>query len=365
MNGKPTRGIWHLADSVDQMALSHLLREAPMDDWVRLQLLREPDYFAADALMGQARTVILRSTEGKLGAMGRAHLLPVHINGTPTSAAYLGGLRIATPFRHRRWVLREGFAALQEQALPSAAIPCFTSIAQGNSVARRILEAGLAGLPRYRPVGSLRTLVMATRQGRPEQILRQANRRDIPAIADFFNRQAASWQYSVVLKENWLAELGPDQFLSIDDFFVVRHANDIVACVALWDQRRIKQTVVHSYRSPLRVLRHPYNAWAALRGRVGLPAPTRQLDQAYLAFLASTLPIRETLELLRDALWQLQQRGIAVGVLGLATGNPLRVALEKAWPCLAYDTKIESVCFGEDPLPGLDGRSPQPEAALL
>lgn len=365
MNGKATRGICRLANETDQMALSRLLREAPMDDWVRLQLLREPNYFAADALMGLARTVILLSTQGALGAMGRAHLLPMHINGTPTSTAYLGGLRVAPPFRHRHGVLREGFAALREQALPSVPTPCFTSIAQGNTPARRILEAGLPGLPRYRPLGGLRTLVMATRQGRPERILRQATRCDIPAIADFFNRQAAPWQYAPVLEEGWLAKLGPQQALSIGDFFIVENAGNIVACVALWDQRRVKQTVVHSYRFPLRMLRYPYNAWAALSGRVGLPAPARQLDQAYLAFLAASLPASKTLTLVRDALWQLQQRGIAVGVLGLAASNPLRVELEAAWPCLKYDTTIYSVCFDEEPDTGLDGRSPQPEAALL
>ncbi len=356
---------YRLAGQGDAGTLSGILRNAPMTGWVRLQLLREPDYFAADALMGEAATLLAQCGEDPVG-MCRLQRLPAWVNGEKTDAGYLAGLRVLPRYRHRLSVLRGGFAAIRKLGIPEGATPvCFTSIAADNASARRVLEAGLPRMPVYRPLARLHTLAFATSQGRESAGLRFATAADIPRIAAFHRSEAARWQFAPCLDERWLSTLTDAQAIAIGDFLLGEENGELRACVALWDQRRLKQTVAQSYRAPLGALRPLWNLAARLGGRIGLPPPGRALDQAYLAFLASTLDTAGTLALLHGALWHLRRRGIAAGVLGLADANPLLAAIRRAMPAIAFETCIESVAFAGDPEPALDGRVPQPEAALL
>lgn len=357
------------AEHRDEAALARLLQTAPMEGWVRMQLLREPSYFAADRLMGEATTVLAEigapSSAQPVG-MCRLAKLPVYVNGEPREAGYLAGLRVLPAFRHRLSILRDGFSAIRRHGLPPGPAPaCFTSIGASNAVARRVLEARLPRMPVYRPLAKISTFALATSLGRTGPLLRPATSNDIPALTDFHNRQSARWQFAPALSRDWLAMLGDAQSLSIHDFLVHLRDGKLAACVALWDQRRVKQTVAHSYARPLDRLRKPWNLFAQLTHRIPLPAPGAPLDQAYLAFFASTLKPAESLSVVREALAHLAARGISVGVLGLSQESPLAAALRRALPATTYETCIEAVSFSGEPEFPLDGRAPQPEVALL
>lgn len=356
---------YRVASPADEQRLAAMLRDAPMDGWVRMQLLREPSYFAADALYGKAVTILAQSGEETAG-MCRLQFLPVWVNGKSVEAGYLAGLRVAARFRHRLSLLRKGFTTLRAACYPEEAQPiCFTSIASDNIQALRLLEANLARMPVYSPLAPIQTLAISTRQGKPGRALRQATVADIPAIVAFHRSQAAYWQFAPCLTEDWLAKLDHSQALAIDDFWLHEEQGRLCACLALWDQRRLKQTVAHGYRAPLNLLRKVYNGYARLNGRICLPAPGETLNQAYLAFFASNLETNESIALIREALWRLRQRDIAVGVIGLAMGNPLREPLRRALSATTYETRIDSVCFSGDTAIALDGRPPQPEVAVL
>ena len=270
------------ATPADQATLVAMQHDAPMEGWVRLQLLREPDYFAADRLMGEAMSILAETQTSPPEPVGMCRLarLPVHVNGVPAEAGYLAGLRVLPRFRHRLTILRDGFATLRELGLPAEPLPaCFTSVGAGNAPARRILEATLPQMPAYCPLGSMHTLSFASSRGRPGKLLRAATAADIPALASFFNRQASAWQFAPCLSEEWLTALGPEQGLSIGDFLLFEDATGLRACIALWDQRAFKQTRIAGYRAPLDVLRPLWNLFARLGRRVVLPAAGAQLDQ--------------------------------------------------------------------------------------
>jgi len=356
---------YRVATTTDETILGEILRDAPMAGWVRLLLLREPSYFAADALLGDAVTVVAQHGDEPVG-LCRLQRLPAWVNGRPMRTGYLAGLRVLPAFRHRLSVLRKGFAALRTLGLEGDIRPvCFTSIADDNTAAKRLLEAGLPKMPVYRPLGHLHTLAFSSRHGRRGSTLRQATIADIPALVAFHSRHAAQWQFSPCLSEDWLLNMGHAQALAIEDFWLCEEQGQLRACVAVWDQRHVKQTVAQSYRAPLDLLRSVYNGYAFLTRRIGLPAPGQALNQAYLAFFASSLPSEASLALLREVLWQVRERGIAVAVLGLAAANPLREILQRAFSATVYQTSIDSVCFVGDPPADIDDRPPQPEAALL
>ena len=361
--------VYRVAGLPDTDALQALLSDNAMDSWVRLSLERRPDYFAGERLMGESRTVIAHEARDPACTVGMYsyRCLPVHVNGVATMAGYLGELRVDRQYRHRIGVLRHGFTSIRH-LVPAdwQASGSFTSIADGNNPARRLLEAGLPGMPRYTPLGEMETLVFNTHQGRASDSWQPAEKRDIPALADFYNREVAAWQFSPVLSESWLAGLDGNNGLHLPDFRLLKNGLDIHGCIAIWDQRAFKQTVVRGYRTPLDILRAPYNLWARLSRRPLLPAAGEQLDHVFLAFAAfAALGHSATADGVRDALFVAGRKGARLGVLGLSTQNPLHAFLKTALKGSGYKTRVESVVLSRGAPMVLDTRPPQPEVAVL
>ena len=357
-----------VATTADGGDLRAILRDNAMDAWIRLAFEREPDWFAGSRLMGESHAVIARRGRPPHEAVGMyTHVwLPVHLNGRHASAGYLGGLRVNRAHRHRIRVLRDGYASIP-RLFPGAGACRFTSIARDNAPARRLLEAGLHGLPRYQPVGELVTLALpANRRGRrlPPQ-LEAARPDDIPALAETFNEAAAAWQFAPRLAQDWLEGLDGRNGLALEDFLLLKKEGRILASLALWDQRAFKQTRVGGYRFPLGLARPFWNLWAALSGRIALPKPGRCLEEIYLAFAHLPQDAATARAVVAEALQRVGARGGRVGLLGLSATHPLLPVLRREFPTQAYCTVIETVHWPDDPAPCLDGRPPQPEAALL
>lgn len=360
---------YRVATLDDDAALRRLLRENDMHAWVRLGLEREPCYFSGASLMGPATTVIahhMRSPKSAAGMYVHASL-PVHLNGVGDEVGYLSGLRVDPAFRHRIGALKHGFAAIPVLVGSHAAQgACFTSITCDNRPARRLLEANLPGMPVYQSVGELETLAISTVHGRRSHQLRQATARDIPALAEFHNRQAAAYQFSPWLTPRWLEGLSGAQGLRLSDFWIRESGGAIHGCLAIWDQRPFKQTVIRGYRFPLNRTRHLYNLHARLSGRLCLPALGSRLEAAFIAFMAfDAVGEPFAVQALRHALAILRARGVAAGVVGISPQNSLRECLYRKFRPTAYRTCIDTVSLpGQDP-PIPDRRPPQPEAAVL
>lgn len=360
---------YRIATPDDEAALRQLLRENDMLSWVQLSLEREPSYFAGTSLMGSSTTVIayqVRTPECPVGMYVHA-TLPCHLNGHGQEAGYLGMLRVNPTFRHRIRVLKHGFQSIPVLVTGAAAnAVCFTSIAHDNHPARRLLESNLQGMPVYQPVGELETLVISTTNGQKSQLLRPATTQDIPVLVEFYNRQAAAWQFAPVLTEDWLQKLSGMQGLQLADFLILEDAGTIHGCFALWDQRAFKQSVIRGYRFPLNRLRRLYNQWARLTGRLRLPPVGTRLEAAFIAFMALDRQGEAfMIEALRHILAVMREQGAAVGVLGISPLNPLRDRLHRYFSPVVYRTCIDTVSWPGKAPTSLDQRPPQPEVALL
>lgn len=361
--------IFRKASADDNEKLKAALRDNALDSWVQLSLEREPSYFAGDSLLGSSFAVIAcdEKQPDVMVGMYSCAFFPVHLNGTATDVLYLGGLRVNQPYRHRLHILKSGFASIKQLApnLAAAAL-IFTSVASENTPARRLLEAGLKGMPRYRPLGNMETLAFNTKQGKLQGLLQSATPQDVPALVEFFNRQAARYQYSPVLSTEWLLSLSGSQGLSLSDFWLAKDGAAIRGCLAIWDQRAFKQTVVRGYRFPLSVFRRAYNLFAAATGRVILPAPGQTLQQMFLSFVAFDNPAGEfPLRVVQEGLARARQRGAAVAILGISEQNPLAALLRRKLRPSIYRTCIETVSWPGDPEPIHSGCAAQPEVALL
>ncbi len=353
----------------DDAVLRAILRDSAMASWVTVSLGREPSYFHGENLMGESFTVIAREDNVHPVPVGMysCAFLPVHVNGRPERLGYLGGLRVCRPYRHKLRVIKNGFASIQALMPDRGTVPYwFTSVASENAAARRLLEARLPGMPVYRPVGELETLVLDAEQRRAKGLLQQATQQDVPVLVDFFNRQARAYQFAPLLNETQLLALTGETGLTLRDFWLLKDGRDIHGCLAVWDQRVFKQFVIRKYRFPLNALRGVYNAWARVTNRLRLPASGERLEHAFLAFVAFDEAAENVyMDTIREGLVKVHDKGAQAGVLGLSPRNTLARVLKAGLRTHIYRTCIETVAWPDDAPPQLDGRPPQPEVALL
>lgn len=355
------------AGSDDDLALRMLLRSNDIDSWVRMSIEREPSFFHGENLTGESSTVIARRSESPHEVVGMYSMAvqKTHVNGAPVGTGYLGALRVNPEFRHRLGILKNGFASAR--ALSGIdALPVFTSVASDNVAARRLLEANLRGMPCYTPVGEVESMGFSTRQGKSGGLLQAASPADIPGLVEFFNTAAAAYQFAPVLSRQWLTELPRSGGLRLDDFWLLKDGSRLRGCIAIWDQRGFKQIVARGYRFPLNRLLGGYNLFAHLTGRLSLPKPGKQLQQVFLSFLMLDAQAADNVtHIIREALLIARRKGARVGTLGLATHNPVAGRLRDNLNASIYKSCIETVHWPDGPAPGLDGRPPQPEIALL
>jgi len=237
----------------------------------------------------------------------------------------------------------------------------FTSIARENRQARRVLEAGLKGMPRYHFLGDMETLVVNVRRGRKLGLLKRAYPSDALEITAFYNSVTAFASLSPVLETEWLETMLQGSFM---DFFIHRVGGRIKACIAVWDQRAYKQIVVQSYRWPLGTLRLFHNLWASAAKRPFLPASGQRLEQVFLAFRAFDDSVADKeVPFILEALAAAGETGADSAMLGLSPSSPQYIELKRALKPYTYATRIETVdlCSPSLHVGGLI----QPEVALL
>jgi hypothetical protein len=257
--------------------------------------------------------------------------------------------------RHRIRYLREGYASVRALAPASGTLPWwFTVVAAENLAARRLLEAGLPGLPDYHALGELVTLGLPTARGARHELWRAAGEQDLARLLAFHDAHAAGFQCSPVLDAATVRDIGLSRFL------LHERGGTLLGVAALWDQRAFKQIVARRYRRPIGALVPAWNAFAKLSRRVPLPREGHALEQTFIAFLALA---DEVLPQGRTLVQELLSRcATPVASLGLHAAHPLLAALESLAP-MRYPARVYAVSFEGPPL--VDARPAQPEVALL
>ncbi|MBC8210856.1 MAG: hypothetical protein H8E21_07285 [Gammaproteobacteria bacterium] len=361
--------VFRLAGQVDNENLNAILRENEMDSWVMLSLEREPSFFAGEALMGESHTVIAFEQNDPMQKIGMysCSYFQLRINGRTEQVGYLGGLRILKKYRNRIRYVRNGYDSIRK-IVPEADVikHWFSSIASENSSARKLLESGLKGLPRYAPIGEVNTIAISVAAAKSCAILERVTEQTVGEFVSFFNSQTGAYQYAPVLNDDWIISQDKQKGLSIDDFYLIRQNLEVVGCLAVWDQRAFKQTVVRGYRFPLNRFRKIHNAWSVVTKRISLPAPGNSLEHVYISFMAFSKGSEHlVVPAIREALAIIKQMSGTFAVTGLSEKNPLTPFLLKHFKTLVYRSCIEAVSWDSLNDKNEQESAVQPEIALL
>ena len=374
---------FELASPADEPQLRGLLREVTLPGAIELSLEREPCINFANAVEGTPHhTIVARATaEEAIVAMGSRTIARRYINGEATSVAYLGQLRVARQARANPALLRGGYALLKS-IHDAASVPwSFTTIVSDNRAARRVLEAGMRGLPSYEPVDELVTAMLPVAARRVQRMTSSlqaapATPADVDDIVACLNRNARRYQFSRV----WTREdlLCPERTrgLELTDFSIVRSNDTVVGCLACWDQRSFKQAVVRNYSRRLAGLRPLHNLLAGVTGAPQLPRIGTTVPFAWLSHLAvddddpTILPA-----LLAGALQRARARSLEYVSLDLSSQNSYIPLIKKYFSPREYRSRLYVVRWPETgtaagtakagTAAALDGRICHPEAATL
>ena len=387
--------IYRIAQEQDAPLLQELLRDGAMDSWVQIALEREPNYFDAEGLMGESLTVIAHNAEDSSAVIGMYSytLFRLFVMGVEESVAYLGSLRVHPNYWHKIRFLKEGFHSIEKLIPNSTTLPfCITSIASENTKARRILESNIKGMPKYHFITQMNTYAFATDGGilPPYKLqsgrvgashhntqnttnsnrLQQATKEHIPHIVTFHNTLAKEYNLAPILETTWLEQLDGSKGLTIEDFYLLRDDDGAIeAMYALWDQRKIKQTVIKGYKTPLNTLRPLYNLYAKAFGHLTLPKEGEALEQIYISFFVCNFSdISKQLQLLKEASSHIKARGASIAIIGLDSRHPLCDTIEHKLKAKRYQTNIDAVFLGRDSWDEYEtfkNISMKPEVALL
>lgn len=305
-----------------------------MPGWVELSFEREPDYFAATRFEGERHGVLVAREHGRsvrqdetriVGVCARASRR-VFVDGEPHWLGYLGQFRAIEAWQrgYRAYrLLKAGFDQVERLLRRPDELPFdITSILSDNYRAKRLLSAGLRGMPRYQWLSGFHTLVFRSGgsvRGEARRV-QPGTAVGLAAIAHCLRRNYRRYQFAPVWDEQSLADAG----LGAGDFFVLRDAERVTACLAIWDQRAFKQVVVRAYRPPIGPLRPLINIVARVLGNPTLPPRGQPLRHGWLSHLACDEDAPSALQaLLAVALADGRRRGLDQLMLGLADDHPL------------------------------------------
>jgi hypothetical protein len=358
-----------VAGSKDEPDIRRLLRENPLDSWIRLSLEREPDAFAADFGLSRSHAFIIardRQTGEPAGICERS-VREAFVDGEVRWLPYLGALRVAPRHRHRIRLLRGGFEAVRSLLHRPADLPfALTSITADNDRAARVLCTDVPGLPTYRPAGELTTFAIRTRERPMSAGIERATAADIAAIAVLLQRAYRRFQFAPVWHAADLQRLIASGGLRIDDVLIMRRGPGLRACLAVWDQRGAKQTVVHGYASWLGRARPLVNLAAPLLSMPRLPPPGSALAQVYLSHVAVEDDEPALFRsLLAAGLTLARRRGFELALTGFAAGHPFAAVVERERPA-TYRSLLHTVHWQVPPDAVFDARRlPHPEIAVM
>ena len=364
-----TRTRFAVAAPEDDPAIRRLLRDNPMAGAIRLTFEREPDYFRGAGLAGAEDQTIVVFSKGRLVCVGRCSRRACWVDGLEADVGYLAELRLDAAARGRFALVRGGYRFFHGLQLACPVQLYFTSIAADNDRARRFLEKGARGMPEYRFLGELATVLVAVpRHPRPARLrLEYVTPETCPEWLRVLNGFGRRHQLATVWTEDGLRAL-EQRGMPRECCFLVRDGGEPVAGGALWDQRSFRQTVIRGYAPALAAIKPLVNAAARCFGTPRLPPVGETLSHAFLSPVAFASEAENLLPEVIAAAFPLARKiGLEHVTLALPADDPRLRVLKRRFSHRVYRSRLYRVGWPDEGFleMTMTGRRFLPDVSLL
>ena len=334
-----------LATAAHEEALRRMAREQAMPGRIQLAFAREPDWFAAQDVLGHAhQTIVATDNADSAVGCGVRAIRRAYVNGIESSIGYLAGLR-SLPASRRAMGLARGYRFLRQLHDADRRVPAYlTTIVEDNSGVAALLASARAGLPAYLDQGRFFSSAIPLDHRRPAPpppgvTIRSGLDFALDDVLGFLRDVGPQRQFFPAIRR---AAFGSPRLrgLASGDFRVAVRGETIVGVAAAWDQTSFRQTLVAGYAPALRIARPTLNLALRLAGRRRLPPPGQPLRFFHLAFLC----IRDDEPAILAALLERFHADYRHSpndhmVVGLHERDPLRAALRR-FPAIHYPSRL-------------------------
>lgn len=265
-----------LATHADDEILRKTLRNNAMPSWVTMSIEREPLFFNDESALLNEQAIVVEDSDQNLVGMYTCTQYPILVSGQKTDTGYLSSFRVNRAYRGKFRYIKAGYASIPDLA-PSPSGYWFTCIANENKPARRLLEAGVRGLPVYKAIGDIVTIAIPRSRSHKHGLWRPVQEAEIPQLCAFYNSGISGSALAHRLTEKIVRR-------NMGSFYVHSEDSIIKSCMAVIDQRRHKQCVAKAYKFPLNALLPLYNLYARLFKKVELPRVGDSLQQVFIGY---------------------------------------------------------------------------------
>ncbi len=148
-----------VADETHGSQLCRLMKDIPLPGNIQVAFGRDPDFFLGLSIEGKINQAIVAIEEDKVIGMGCRSIKPMYINGQMANFGYLSGLRGSDASKSTT-ALARGFRFLRGLHEDKRTPAYITTIIDDNVYAKKLLESGRAGLPRYIDLGKYYTFAI-------------------------------------------------------------------------------------------------------------------------------------------------------------------------------------------------------------
>lgn len=342
---------------------------------VSVSLEREPNAFLAASIEGERHTMIVARdrAHGRPVGMASRSVYDGFLNGAACRLGYLSQLRVDRRYRGRIGLLPAGFELIRTLRTRDDLPFDLTTIIADNEPARRVLNAGLAGLPAYQPLEPFITLMLPLWRPRTPNpssqcAIERGSVERIDDIAACLERNRSRFQFAPRWTASELLCPARSRGLAPGDFLIAVRRGTVIGCLALWNQSHFKQIVVHGYGAAIARWR-PVAALAAnLLGSPRLPSPGQAIPHVYLSHVAVDDDSVEVFRaLLAHACRDACDMGHACLLIGFAERHPFVDIVRSSYRTWTYASIIYAVCWEgvKAAVDRIDRRIPHLEVALL
>jgi hypothetical protein len=357
-----------LATRQDDQLLRTCLKSNEMKGSISISFESEPSFFdALDIQGGESQVVIAKTDTNKIIGFGVRTINPMYVNGNIRNVGYLSTLRVNSDFRNNTFLARgyRFFRKLDEDGK----VPFYlTTIVEDNLDARKILESGKAGLPRYTPLDILSTSIIKPKLKKmdSEHVVLKGNNFSLEEIVRFINMEGKKKQFHPYYD---VSDFNSPRLRGLEkkDFYVAVEGDEIIGTLAKWDQSSFKQTRVVGYDKRMRIIRPFINLSSRFSNIPYLPQTGKLLHYFHTAFPTTKDNDPSILEsLLKEIASDSKNNDYDYFTIGLTRSDPLREAVKPFSP-REYNAIVYLVSFdkSDKKLEYLNGEIPYLELGTL
>lgn len=367
------RYVIDLADKKDEPDLRRILRENYMDGSIELTFQREPDFFRSIEIDGEKVQIVVGRDlkKDKVIGFGIRAIRKLYINGKLENIGYLGNLRLDSEYRNGLMLAR-GYRYFKQLHKDKKAMIYLTSIVEDNKIAINVLTSGKAGFPPYNDFGTYLSYTIGLKYRKKLRnsdisILRFENRK-IDDIVKFIHNEGKKKQFfPFYTKEDIQGKTKKLLGLKTENIFVAYRNGNIVGTMCIWDQSKIKQTVVHGYNKTMNIIRYPLDILSNVIDLPQLPSIGKPLNYFYGTLITIE---NNDLKIFRQLIEKVRMEGKKQGydymIIGLHSKDSLNKAMSNY---LSYKLKTRIfIVHWDDGLEfykSLDSRIPYIEVGTL